>query len=579
MSRRLQGALFLLIAIQAGRLLAQDVVAPGTYRVQLIAQPGQDISAVAKAVAAAYGGRLEGPVGADSTVAMSLDGSVLELVGRDARVQRIDAVDELRPAIPQPAVQNRANPAVPASRRLQTDGTITTPWTTGTYAYDAAGNITEIGTERFTYDVYSRIKSGTAAGQSQEYSYDRWGNLTSIKTGVTTIPLTVDTATNRLTSVNGSSMTYDTAGQVLQVQSAGSYTYDGIGMMTSSGTLGIPSNLYLYTASDERIASVFVSGGAEVSSAWTFRDASGKMLRRFDKQNVSGQWNWVWREDYIYNGSQMLASENDSAPKTRHFFADHLGTPRLIVDNGGMQIGLAAYLPFGAQASAAGLIDAKKFTGHERDPSGLDYMHARYYNVGWGRFLSVDAAQTSAVPKVPQTWNRYVYARNNPILRIDPDGRADLRSTDDVQITESRAGLAVAAFMNRQQAVEYSSTIVVASDREGDRSYQVGAVLPPPSLKGVTAVATVHNHVPAGEYIVPGTTPGTARTYSPINPNEPSAADKQAVDSTGVVGYVVVPSTSSLVKVTPDCKTEVILSDKDYQKWIERANATEKEKQ
>jgi RHS repeat-associated protein len=70
-----------------------------------------------------------------------------------------------------------------------------------------------------------------------------------------------------------------------------------------------------------------------------------------------------------------------------------------------------------------------KFTGHERDydlsqPTNdnyLDYMHARYYDSRRGRFLSVDPVLGNA-PR-PQTWNRYAYVANNPINRVDPDGR------------------------------------------------------------------------------------------------------------------------------------------------------------
>ncbi|MGN6186977.1 MAG: RHS repeat-associated core domain-containing protein [Thermoanaerobaculia bacterium] len=50
-----------------------------------------------------------------------------------------------------------------------------------------------------------------------------------------------------------------------------------------------------------------------------------------------------------------------------------------------------------------------------------DYMHARYYDQGTGRFLSVDPGGWDEYR--PQTWNRYVYAENNPILKVDPDGR------------------------------------------------------------------------------------------------------------------------------------------------------------
>jgi len=47
-------------------------------------------------------------------------------------------------------------------------------------------------------------------------------------------------------------------------------------------------------------------------------------------------------------------------------------------------------------------------------------MHARYYSSWESRFLSVDPAQ--ADPKNPQSWNRYGYVLNNPLILIDPDG-------------------------------------------------------------------------------------------------------------------------------------------------------------
>jgi RHS repeat-associated protein len=68
-----------------------------------------------------------------------------------------------------------------------------------------------------------------------------------------------------------------------------------------------------------------------------------------------------------------------------------------------------------------------KFTGHERDLAGagggddLDYMHARYYSSVLTRFLNPDPV-ASAKQKIPQSWNKYGYALNNPIRFIDPDG-------------------------------------------------------------------------------------------------------------------------------------------------------------
>lgn len=52
-------------------------------------------------------------------------------------------------------------------------------------------------------------------------------------------------------------------------------------------------------------------------------------------------------------------------------------------------------------------------------------MLARYYEAGIARFVSTDPAAASSRPKAPQTWNRYAYARNNPLLNVDRDGQMD----------------------------------------------------------------------------------------------------------------------------------------------------------
>lgn len=67
------------------------------------------------------------------------------------------------------------------------------------------------------------------------------------------------------------------------------------------------------------------------------------------------------------------------------------------------------------------------FTGHEYDAStGLSYMGARYQNPVQGKFLSQDPIfQNSPEYSLedPQGLNSYSYARNNPILLVDPDGK------------------------------------------------------------------------------------------------------------------------------------------------------------
>ncbi|NLK88771.1 MAG: RHS repeat-associated core domain-containing protein, partial [Clostridiaceae bacterium] len=64
----------------------------------------------------------------------------------------------------------------------------------------------------------------------------------------------------------------------------------------------------------------------------------------------------------------------------------------------------------------------QKFTGKERDETGLDYFGARYYSGSHGRFTSPDPLLNSGRPWQPQSWNRYAYTLNNPLKFVDPTG-------------------------------------------------------------------------------------------------------------------------------------------------------------
>ena len=66
------------------------------------------------------------------------------------------------------------------------------------------------------------------------------------------------------------------------------------------------------------------------------------------------------------------------------------------------------------------------FSGKERDAeSGLDYFGARYFSGPQGRFTTPDPLLNSGRPWDPQSWNRYSYARNNPLRYVDPTGLYD----------------------------------------------------------------------------------------------------------------------------------------------------------
>jgi len=113
----------------------------------------------------------------------------------------------------------------------------------------------------------------------------------------------------------------------------------------------------------------------------------------------------------------------------RHLYTDHLGTPRLVTDASGNQVAYHAYYPFGEEATNPVQDEERmKFTGHERDfadvsdtADDLDYMHARFCSPLTARFMTVDPIK-SADLKRPQSWNQYVYSRNNPLTFVDPTG-------------------------------------------------------------------------------------------------------------------------------------------------------------
>jgi RHS repeat-associated protein len=88
------------------------------------------------------------------------------------------------------------------------------------------------------------------------------------------------------------------------------------------------------------------------------------------------------------------------------------------------------YWPFGELLVTRALPERQFFSGHERDDDGtdyadadLDYMHARDYGPGGGRFLSIDPRRGGPDN---QSWNRYAYGRNNPLNRVDPNGMEDV---------------------------------------------------------------------------------------------------------------------------------------------------------
>ncbi|MCH8518076.1 MAG: hypothetical protein LAT68_17405 [Cyclobacteriaceae bacterium] len=115
-----------------------------------------------------------------------------------------------------------------------------------------------------------------------------------------------------------------------------------------------------------------------------------------------------------------------NAPESQYYLTDHLGSVRAVVNRDGDLLSWSDYYPFGLpmptrSGNTANAHDMIKFTGYEAEDEGdLGWYHAeaRTYDPFIGRFNSVDPHAASYPGNSP-----YVYAANNPLIYIDPDGR------------------------------------------------------------------------------------------------------------------------------------------------------------
>lgn len=83
-------------------------------------------------------------------------------------------------------------------------------------------------------------------------------------------------------------------------------------------------------------------------------------------------------------------------------------------------------------------------TGHVEDvDSGLVYMQARYYDPAVGRFLTIDPA--SVDPGNAYDFNRFLYAKGNPLRYLDPDGKRYAESWSRQGVLIGSTSVAVAS--------------------------------------------------------------------------------------------------------------------------------------
>ena len=292
------------------------------------------------------------------------------------------------------------------------------------------GNLTGEGfaaplstSETFSYDAYNRIglayegpnQGSNCTSWSQTYNYDAYGNRwVTAPCGFTLYQFTPES--DAYTSNNQLPNTFNGAG------------YDNNGNQTAMGLFS-----FTYDAENRQYTS---SIGGTVTQ-YTY-DGEGRRVMKTtgDTQTV-----------YVYDADGQVASEysNVTPPYvgTLYLTGDHLGSTRAETNSAGAAQWYHDYLPFGEELLSGiggrgslygpGDVDGTthKFTSKERDAEtggsaaqGLDYFGFRYYSGAQGRWTSPDQPFADQHIEDPQSWNMYAYVRNNPLVHVDPNGKA-----------------------------------------------------------------------------------------------------------------------------------------------------------
>jgi len=240
------------------------------------------------------------------------------------------------------------------------------------YTYDAADNLTQIGSNQQAFNSADELCwTGSSSGScgsppigATTYSYDARGNRTQI-----TPP-----------SGAATTLSYDLANRLIGYGSNASYGYNGDGLRMSK-TLSSTTTQFVW-------------------------DPAGS-LPLLTKDSSTA---------YVY-GPNGLALEQINGSTALWIHHDRIGSTRMLTDSAGATQASLTYDAYGAITSSSGAASTPlRFAGEYQDAeSGLYYLRARYYDQVTGQFLTRD-------PSVSQTLQPYAYAAGNPINVLDPSG-------------------------------------------------------------------------------------------------------------------------------------------------------------
>ncbi|MCR9133502.1 MAG: RHS repeat-associated core domain-containing protein [bacterium] len=315
-------------------------------------------------------------------------------------------------------------------------------WGKPAFIYNHFSGEPNVKTYDYTYDRLSQLTEADFFGGEYttsfktQYSYDANGNIVSlfrnqIDYALDDLTYAYNGVGNQITSIDDDHPDGYGAGFDDGAESTLEYEYDLNGNMISDANKGISNITYNYMNLPEVIT--FSSGNKIV---YTY-DAAGTKLSQHTYPSGGGAGvSTQYSDGFVYEDNTLAyfpfseGTVRKVAATWRHEFnlTDHLGNVRLTFyyndNNEGIILQADDYYPFGMKMGGYSYIASgtaeNKFTynGKElEDEFGLDWYHYgwRFYDSSVGRWWSIDPAEEFHSP--------YNFVNNNPIIKIDPDGK------------------------------------------------------------------------------------------------------------------------------------------------------------
>jgi RHS repeat-associated protein len=311
---------------------------------------------------------------------------------------------------------------------------------------------------KYSYNGFGEVATLQEGSTTFSFGYDDRGRLTSAYSGQESF---IYYPTGRIQSFKGSS--YDYASHpyhaVDTVNGVDRYDYDANGNMTVRNK-GLSSRQTLEWNAENRLQTVRNNSGAVIESY--VYDVDGNRIKKTSGSTVTRTFFPGHYEEegstaikhYRFNG-QIIATRRGGTLRYTH--TDHLGSTSGQTDTSGNAV-TGTYLRYFAYGALRAGDPAtpntdRTFTGQKQDGTGLLYYNARYYDPSLGTFISPDTLVPDA--KVLYDYNRFMYARGNPLKYTDPSGHCATTSNGREDWNDAECWTTAHSILNMWDDTDY----------------------------------------------------------------------------------------------------------------------------